>query len=464
MFMSEPSSKALEKIDSFVAGVRKDFEKKFANVVEVPSISMDPEHKADMSRCASLAAEYLKAAGATSAEVIPTSGFPVIIGKFVTDPKNPTVTIYNHMDVQPAQEPEWTREPFKFDRQGDRYFGRGTTDDKGPAMTALYGAKYAIENGIPININFLWEMEEEIGSPSFEGFLKAHADKLYCDSIIVSDTEWIARGCPAIPYGLRGVQGLTVHLETAATDVHSGTAGGAARNPIAELAALVNDCFDAKTGRVKIHDFYKDVVPPTKKQIDSFLKSGFTVKHFKKALGLKKMRTENVREVLKRISAMPTFEVHGLVGGYTGPGVKTIIPPRAELKITMRLVPNQKAGKIFQLVSKFIKSKVKDVVVKKENSLEPYLGPFSGPLADAGRAAMKFAFGKDPAFTREGGSIGAVVTMEKYLKAPVLFLGLSLPEHGYHAPNENFDWEQASGGIKMFAKYFDEISRMPRKK
>ncbi|MDD5543829.1 MAG: M20/M25/M40 family metallo-hydrolase [Acidobacteriia bacterium] len=452
------------RLDSYVEKVRPEFEEKFAALVEIPTISMDPEHQADMPRGANLAAELMREAGASEVDVIPTDGNPVILGKFITDPSHPTVTIYNHMDVQPAQEPEWTREPFKFDKQGDRYFGRGTTDDKGPGMTALYGARYAIENGIPININLLWEMEEEIGSPSFDKFLKANAARAACDSIIVSDTEWIARGCPAIPYGLRGVQGLTVHLETAATDVHSGTAGGAARNPIAELGALVNDCMDVKTGRVKIPGFYKDVVPPTKKEIDSFLKSGFTVKHFKQALGLKKMRTEKAPEVLKRIFAMPTFEIHGLVGGYTGPGVKTVIPPRAELKITMRLVPKQKAEKIFKLVSKFIKSKIKDVVIKKEGSLEAYLGPFSGPLADAGRRAMKFAFGKDPAFTREGGSIGAVVTMEKYLKAPILFLGLSLPEHGYHAPNENFDWEQASGGIKMFAKYFDEISRMPRKK
>ncbi len=461
--MNGAGSNAFEKIDSYIENVRPEFEEKFAAIVEVPTISMDPEHKSDMLRGADLAAEYLRAAGAASAEVVPTRGNPVIIGKFITDPSNPTVTIYNHMDVQPAQEPEWTREPFKFDRQDGRYYGRGTTDDKGPAMTALYGARYAVENGIPINVNFLWEMEEEIGSPSFDKFLKENVAKLACDSIIVSDTEWIARGCPAIPYGLRGVQGLTVHLETAATDVHSGTAGGAARNPIAELAALVAECFDAKTGKVKIPGFYKDVVPPTKKEIDSFLKSGFTVKHFKQALGLKKMRTEKAPEVLRRIFAMPTFEIHGLVGGYTGAGVKTIIPPRAELKITMRLVPNQKANKIYQLVSKFIKSKIKDVVIKREGSLEAYLGPFSGPLADAGREAMKFAFGKDPAFTREGGSIGAVVTMKKYLKAPILFLGLSLPEHGYHAPNENFDWEQSSGGIKMFAKYFDEISKLPRK-
>ena len=384
--MTAPGPNVLEKIDSFITGIRNEYEDKLAGIVEIPTISMDPDHQADMPRGATLAAEYLKAAGAESAEVVPTQGFPVIIGKFITNPNNPTVTIYNHMDVQPAQEPEWTREPFKFDRQNGRYFGRGTTDDKGPAMTALYGARYAIENGIPININFLWEMEEEIGSPSFDRFLKQNAEKLECDSIIVSDTEWIARGCPAIPYGLRGVQGLTVHLETAATDVHSGTAGGAARNPLAELALIIHECFDAKTGKVKIPGFYKDVVPPTKKEIDSFLKSGFTVKHFKQALGLKKMRTENAPDVLRRIFAMPTFEVHGLVGGYTGPGVKTIIPPRGELKITMRLVPKQRANKIFQLVSKFIKSK--KVTLKRSKGVGRSLGRIGSKVRLAARKTI----------------------------------------------------------------------------
>jgi acetylornithine deacetylase/succinyl-diaminopimelate desuccinylase-like protein len=158
--------------------------------------------------------------------------------------------------------------------------------------------------------------------------------------------------------------------------------------------------------------------------------------------------------------AAPTFEVHGLVGGYTGPGSKTIIPPRAEAKISMRLVPDMDADKIFRLVSEFIKSKNKDVEIHREGTLRPYLGQFTGPYAEAATRAMKYAFGKEPAFTREGGSIDAVVTMEKYLKVPIVFLGLSLPEHGYHAPNENYDWIQASGGMKMFVRYFAECAEL----
>jgi acetylornithine deacetylase/succinyl-diaminopimelate desuccinylase-like protein len=172
------------------------------------------------------------------------------------------------------------------------------------------------------------------------------------------------------------------------------------------------------------------------------------------------MRAGGAEEITRRIWAMPTFEVHGIVGGYTGPGVKTAVPYKAEAKISMRLVPNQKPDKIFRVVRDFIKKRNPDVQLFPESFLSPYLGPNSGPYADAARDAMRYAFGRNPAFVREGGSIGAVVTMQKYVKAPIVFLGLSLPEHGYHAPNENFDWEQASGGMKMFARYFETLTRL----
>jgi acetylornithine deacetylase/succinyl-diaminopimelate desuccinylase-like protein len=172
------------------------------------------------------------------------------------------------------------------------------------------------------------------------------------------------------------------------------------------------------------------------------------------------MREGDSADIASRIWARPTFEVHGIVGGYTGPGVKTAIPYQAEAKVSMRLVPNQDPDKIFRLVRSFIKERNPDVEIIPESFLKPYLGPHTGPYADAARDAMRTAFGRNPAFVREGGSIGAVVTMQKYLKAPIVFLGLSLPEHGYHAPNENFDWEQASGGMKMFARYFETIARV----
>ncbi len=448
-------------LDSFIRTSREDFENKLGQLVEIPTISMEPDRKADIRRGGELARQYLESIGAR-AEIVETPGNPVVFGRIEKGASYPTVTVYNHIDVQPANPEEWHKAPFTFFNENGRYEGRGTTDDKGPALAAMMGAQFAAASDFPININFIWELEEEIGSPNFEHFIKNNLGKLKTDSVVVSDTIWISRERPATPYGLRGMAAMTWTLETGAKDVHSGLTGGAARNPVGELCKLISECFDATTGRVKIKGFYDDVRHATKAEVQSFLDSGFTTAKFKKAHELKKLRFEDAARVLKAVMAEPTFEVHGIAGGYQGPGVKTIVPYRAEAKVSCRLVPDQSPQKIFKLVRDFVRSKNADVKVGLHGALEPYVGEFSGPFADAASEAMKFAFGRKPAFTREGGSIGAVVTMKKYLKAPITFLGLSLPEHGYHAKNENFDWGQAAGGIKMFARYFDTLSRMGR--
>jgi len=278
--------------------------------------------------------------------------------------------------------------------------------------------------------------------------------------VVVSDTIWIAKGRPAIPYGLRGLLGARLSLRTGKTGAHSGLTGGAARNPLAELCQLVNACVDARTGRVKIPGFYDDVVPPTKAEIKSFLASGFQVRRFMRAYGFRSLRTMDSADLLRRIWAAPTFEVHGLVGGYQGPGVKTVVPAHGELKISMRLVPNQRPDKIFALLRRFVAKQNPNVKVEVEGMLQPFRGLFSGPYAEAVRRAVRAGFGKEPAFIREGGSIGAVATMQSLWRVPILFLGLSLPEHGYHAPNEYFDWGQASGGMRAFAHYFTELASL----
>ncbi len=457
------SNSLYSNLNAYIKNSRNEFEEKLATLVNIPSISMDPERKGDIQKCADTAVEFLRGIGA-KAEAISTKGNPVVVGEIITDPKNPTVSIYNHLDVQPANPEEWNKAPFTFDKVGDRYEGRGTTDDKGPALTALLATKYAIENKVPINVKFIWELEEEIGSPNFESFVKANKNRLKTDSVLVSDTIWIARGKPAVPYGLRGLQAITMTLQTHAKDVHSGLVGGAARNPIGELCDVIAKCYDANTGKVKIKGFYDDVRKATKAEIGSFVNSGFTTKGYQKAHELKSIRKnlQSEADVLQAFMSLPTFELHGIVGGYAGPGVKTIVPHKAEAKISMRLVPNQKPEKILKLVKEFVKSVNPDVKVNAEHALQPYLGEFGGVYADAARTAMKFAFGKEPAFTREGGSIGAVVTMQDNLKCPITFLGLSLPEHGYHAKNENYDWGQTSGGIKMFVKYFEEIAQLKK--
>jgi acetylornithine deacetylase/succinyl-diaminopimelate desuccinylase-like protein len=454
-----------KSLSSFAESQRAAFESALREIVEIPSVSAEPAHAADIRRCADRAANLIRQQGGV-AEVLETPGNPLVFGRFDVDPDAPTATVYNHLDVQPASretEP-WNTEPFQFTKQGDRYFGRGTTDDKGPALTALWGIRTAQQAGVRANLHVLWELEEEIGSPNFERGVRDHAEKLKTDHVVVSDTIWVSRQRPACPAGLRGLQGFELSLETAETDQHSGTTGGAARNPIAELMKLVSEMHDATTGRVKIKGFYDDVLPPSKRELDDFRASGFTVRGFKKDHGFRSIRSDDALDVMKRLWALPTFEVHGLVGGYTGPGIKTVIPPRATVKISCRLVPNQDPKRIVRLVREFVKQRNPDVKIGVEAAMLPYQAPTSGPLADAVRASMKFAFGREPVFVREGGSIGAVVSMEKVFQSPVVFLGLSLPEHGYHAPNENYDWQQACGGMIAFAKYFEIVSGIPRRR
>ena len=448
-----------QRLRTFIAETRPKFEDLLGQMVEVPSISMDSSRASDMRRMAELAKQYLGDFGANP-HIIETGGYPIVSGGWTVGAGYPTVTIYNHLDVQPAQEPEWKQAPFAFRNDRGIYHGRGATDDKGPALTALFGARYAIEQGVPINIRFLWELEEEIGSPHFRVGLKDRTAVPKPDSVIVSDTIWIAKGRPAVPYGLRGLLGARLVLRTGEKDAHSGITGGAARNPLAELMEVATSCLDARTGRVKIPGFYDEVVEPTKAEIKSFLKSGFRVKDFKEAYGFRSLRVQDPADILRRIWASPTFEIHGLSGGYHGQGVKTVVPGHAELKVSMRLVPNQVPERVFALLKKHVTKINPTIKVEREGMLHPFKGSFAGPYVDCVKRAIKAGFGKEPAFVREGGSIGAVVTMQNMWNVPILFMGLSLPEHGYHAPNEYFDWGQASGGMKAFTQYFEELARL----
>jgi acetylornithine deacetylase/succinyl-diaminopimelate desuccinylase-like protein len=453
-------SQSFPNLEEYINSVRPEFEDKLGQFVEVPTVSMEPERRPDIERGGDLAVEYLKSVG-IEAEKAPTAGYPCVVGHLIQDENYPTVTIYNHLDVQPANPEEWeNKQPFTFFNKDGRYEGRGTTDDKGPALTALYSVRYAIENKIPLNFRFLWELEEEIGSPNFDAFLKDRAESVKTNSVLISDTIWINRQKPAVPYGLRGLLTFTLTLQTGSKDVHSGLVGGAARNPIGELSKVISQCYDASTGEVKIPGFYETVVPTTKEQLQSFLDAGFDLDRFIKVYGFNNVRFDNAGDVLKAIMSRPTFEVHGITGGYSGVGVKTIVPHQGQAKISCRLVPNMDAKGTFELIKEFIEKLNPDVTVNFLSAAPPYLGHFDGAFADAAREAMKFAFGKEPAFTREGGTIGACVSMQKYLNVPLIFLGLSLPEHGYHEPNENYDWQQASGGIKMFVRYFEEISKL----
>lgn len=448
-------------LQTYIQDHRSTFEDMLGQMVEVPSVSSDPAHRPDMFNMANLASQYLESFGA-KASIVPTTGYPTVVGEWFAGRQYPSVTIYNHLDVQPANEPEWRQAPFTFSKRGDQYCGRGATDDKGPALTALLAARFAREAGIPLNIRVLWELEEEIGSPHFSEVLQNRKMVKPSDSVLVSDTIWVSRNRPALSCGLRGLLAAQLILRTGETDIHSGLTGGGARNPLAELCDAAYSCLDAKSGRVKIPGFYDDVVPPTRAEMKDFLASGFQVRLFKEAYQLRSLRTSDPQDLLKRIWASPTFEVHGLTGGHTGPGVKTIVPPWGELKVSMRLVPNQHPAKIFRLLKKHIRHRNPDIEVINDCELEPFQGISQGPYAEALQEAVTQGFGRRPVFVREGGSIGAIALLQRAWNVPILFMGLSLPEHGYHAPNEFFDWGQASGGISAFVHYFQALAEFPQ--
>jgi len=448
-------------LESYIKSSRSQYEDLLAQMVEIPSISSDPAHTADIRKMGTAATRILKNFGA-EATMVETSGYPAVSGGWFVGNHYPTVTIYNHLDVQPADEPEWRHAPFSFQKESDRYHGRGTTDDKGPALTTLFAARYAIEEKLHLNIRFLWELEEEIGSPNFAEVLRQQALVPRSDSVLVSDTIWVAKQRPAIPCGLRGLLSARLTLQTGSTDVHSGLTGGGARNPLAELCEVANACVDAKSGAVKIPGFYDKAVKPTQEELKEFLASGFQVNRFKQAYQLRSLRTDNRTELLKRIWAAPTFEIHGLTGGHTGPGVKTVVPASGELKVSMRLVPNQRPDKILTLLRRHVKNINPNVRVISDGKLEPFRGLSTGPYAEALLRSVQAGFGKVPVMVREGGSIGAIDHLDRTWNVPILFMGLSLPEHGYHAPNEYFDWGQASGGIRTFVQYFRELSQMGR--
>lgn len=444
----------VSELDSAIGQQRQAFERQLAEAVAIPTVSMDPGRQGDIRRGAAWAADFLRSLGA-QADVVETPGNPVVWGRFLHPQARRSMAIYNHFDVQPAGEPEWRTSPFELVVDGDRYVGRGATDDKGPALVAAFAAQMAARREIPLDIHFFWELEEEIGSPNFEAFLTG-APKV--DSVLVSDTIWISRERPAAPLGLRGMQTARLVLRTGEHDAHSGLTGGAARNPIAELCELISAMLDADTGDIKIPGFYDEVRPTSAEEVSGFLASGFDAEAFRKVHGFKALRFRDPEEITRRIWALPTLEVHGIAGGYQGPGVKSVIPPWAEAKISMRLVPDMSPAKALERLSTFVRAHNPDVDIVPEAGLEPYLAPAGGVYTDAVRKAMAAGFGKEPAFVREGGSIGAVVQMQRHLGCPVLFMGLSLPEHGYHAPNENFDWPMAQGGMKAFLAYFEQLS------
>jgi acetylornithine deacetylase/succinyl-diaminopimelate desuccinylase-like protein len=449
----------ISQINSKIEQEKSKFLADYKKIVESPSVSSQREHDRDVRETANIAYNYLIEAGAT-AKIFETSGHPVVWGRFENDPKAPTVAIYNHLDVQPAEQGKdgWTMEPFKLVEKNGRFYSRGSTDDKGPAMTAFWGAKMARAFGIKTNVEFIWELEEEDGSPNFHEAIKEIKKVSKADSVIVSDTVWLSPEQPAMTQSLRGLLGFVITLQTAEKETHSGLTGGAARNPITELCELVSKCVNAKTGEILIPGIEKTYTKPSTQMLQDFVNTGFDVQRFKKVYGLNLLRSDKPEDVVAAIWAKPTFEVHGIDGGFTGEGIKTVVPHKARALISMRLAPGQDMDATYELAKNHIQSLNKDCDLRIMKESKPFSAPTNTPQNKKIQDAIEFGFGKRPVYAAEGGSIGAVVTMNETLGVPVYFMGLSLPEDNYHGPNESFAWRQIEGGVKAFVKLFESLA------
>jgi len=441
-------SDVLVDLPAFVAESEPWFRRTLQTLVEQATISPGSSDPAPIVAGVEVAAEVVRSSGA-EVEIVASGGTPALIARFAHPAPKARIVIYNHFDVQPADASKWTQEdPFRFEVREDPereflYLGRGTTDDKGPALCALRAAQWLTRHEVPVEVVLLWESEEEIGSPNFADVLEARRELLRGDAVIVSDTIWPSPDRPAISTGLRGGLLASLRLRTGAKDVHSGLTGGVARNPLRELAAVATAIDNAGF-------WHRGVETPSAAEVEGFMRTGFDPAYFRAAHELERVETEVPVEMMLRLWAQPTFEIHGLAGGYVGPGIKSSVPPKAELKVSFRLVPRQSPGELFEDLVSFVRGVNADVEVERVSEFVPYQAPLTGPVHEAIVHGMTEGFGQAPALVREGGSIGAVPLMAKILGVPVHFLPLSLPEHGYHAPNERFDWRQAKGGIAAY--------------
>ena len=439
-----------------------------------PSVSAQPQHKADLQACAEWLAEHCRQIG-LEARVCPTDGQAIVVAKTPGQKaesgkrkakkiSRPHFMIYGHYDVQPPEPLDlWKSPPFEPRIEGRSLFARGTTDNKGQHFAHLKAVEAYLKTGTPLpcNLTFVIEGEEEVGSANLTKFLKAHRHELKCDAVVVSDTGMPDANHPALTYALRGIIAFEITLHGPSRDLHSGIFGGAVDNPAMALSQLLAKLRD-KNGRVAILGFYDDVASLSAYERKEFKRLPTSDRELQKLLGVPKLFGERGFTPTEQRSARPTFEINGLTSGYQGRGSKTIVPAWARAKITCRLVPNQNPARIRKIVCDHIKKICSPTVrleIEAGHGAEAYLVSPTSPQAQAALRALRQAFNREPVLMREGGSIPIVNDFKKVLGADTLLLGLGLPEDNAHSPNEKFDLDCFENGQWMSALLWQELSR-----
>jgi len=454
----------MENVVSYINSNREKYVEELKDFLRIPSISTLAENKADMLTAAEFVAGKLREAGLENVKIIETKGHPLVYADWLKVPGKPTVLVYGHYDVQPVDPINlWDSPPFEPTIRDGKIYARGATDDKGQMYMHIKSveAYFKTVGKLPINLKFIIEGEEEIGSGNLDEFVNKNQEMLKCDSVLISDTSLYGPGVPTLTYGLRGLCYMEVAVTGPNRDLHSGTFGGGVDNPINVLAEMISKLKD-NNGKIKIPGFYKDVVNLTKKERENFKTLPFSEKQYAKTLGVKELKGEKGYSTLERVWARPTLDCNGIFGGFTGEGAKTVLPSKATAKISMRLVPNQDPKKIAKLFKSYI-NKIVPKTVKVEASTLHGAYPIATSLDDkatlSAAAALAKVFGKKTVFMREGGSIPIVVTFAKKLKAAPVLLGMGLNSENLHSPNEHFNLNHFHLGILSSAYFMDEFSK-----
>ena len=433
------------------------FEELFT-ILRIPSISAKPDHKPDMYRCADAIADLLKAAGADEACLYETDGNPVVYGEKKVNPSAPTVLVYGHYDVQPPEPLEkWRTDPFEPVIQEEAIYARGANDDKGQLFMHLKAFEFLLKKGLlRHNVKFIFEGEEEIGSPSLPAWIKAHRKLLKADICLVSDTTMISEKVPSINCGMRGLSYLEVKVTGPNKDLHSGHYGGAVANPIQVLCEMISSLIGAD-GKVTVPGFYDDVVELSRADRRMLSRAPYDEKEYKEFLDVRALRGEKGYTTLERTGIRPCLDVCGIWGGYTGEGAKTVLPSEAHAKISMRLVPNQRSAVITKLFAKHFKAiapKCVKVEVKECEGGDGFLIPISSDAYKAASRAIAEVYGIEPVPSRGGGSIAILAEMQKILGIDPLLMGFGLERDTIHSPNESYLLKQFFGGMESIAKFY----------
>ena len=453
----------IERVEAYLAVNKRGFENRLKELLRIPSVSAQPDHDADTRRAASFVRDDLRASG-IAAELVETKRHPIVYGEKLDSPGRPTILIYGHYDVQPAEPLEpWLSPPFEPTERDGNLYARGATDDKGQMFTHLKALEAWLKTtgGLPINVKVLIEGEEEIGGANLDEFVSKNSEKLACDYVVISDTSQFAPGTPAITYGLKGLAYYELIVQGARSDLHSGMYGGAVANPCNALAVILAS-LKASDGRISIDGFYDSVVPLADWERAQFAQLPFSEEEYRTSLGVTELVGEAGYTTIERKWARPTCDVNGLYGGYQGPGPKTVLPCKAGAKLSFRLVPDQDPSTIRELFRNHVKKVCPPGVTYEiidHSGASAVLVSVDSPGVRAASRAIEAGFGKPPVFIRDGGSIPVVGLFKTKLGVDTLLLGWGQHDDNLHGPNEKFSLADFHRGIRANVHLLAELAK-----